>query len=140
MVALVILGKLASLSPIRHYVAKIAEEAGLNEMANYQLCLAVDEIATNVITYGYEENGLSGDLCLRAILDAEKLTVIMEDTGVPFDPTSQELPDEKDLALPLEEKPIGGLGIFLTIKGVDKFRYKQQVNVNQNIFEMRLGS
>ena len=137
---LLISGKLASLSPIRHYVAKLAEAAGLNEMANYQLCLAVDEIATNVITHGYEENGLSGDLSLSAVLDAEKLTVVMEDTGIPFDPTNQELPDEEDLAVPLEEKLIGGLGIFLTIKGVDEFRYKQKDNINQNIFVMRLGS
>jgi serine/threonine-protein kinase RsbW len=137
---LVIPAKPDSLSLIRQYVAKVAEAAGLNELANYQLCLAVDEIATNVITYGYQENGQSGDICLRADLDAEKLTVIMEDTGIPFDPTAQELPTEEDLALPLEQRPIGGLGIFLTIKGVDEFRYEQQGNMNQNIFEMHLVS
>jgi anti-sigma regulatory factor (Ser/Thr protein kinase) len=46
------------------------------------------------------------------------------------------LPDEDELNLPLEERSIGGLGIFLVLKGVDTFRYERINEHNRNIFVM----
>ena len=54
-------GNLDSLSPIREYVKSAANTAGLSKKATYELCLAVDEIATNIALYGYEEAGRLGE-------------------------------------------------------------------------------
>ena len=55
-------GTLDALSSIRQYVKTAAEAAGLDHSAAYNLILAVDEIATNVIEHGYREAGLKGDI------------------------------------------------------------------------------
>ncbi|CAN5720012.1 hypothetical protein BH23DEI1_BH23DEI1_08000 [soil metagenome] len=128
-------GELDSLTPIREFVDRAAAAAGLERKAGYRLRLAVDEIATNVINYGYEGANRSGNIRLEATSDDAWLTISMEDAGILFDPTAAEEPDNLDD--PLEERPIGGLGIFLTVRGVDAFRYEQRDGRNVNVFAMR---
>lgn len=72
-------GTLDSLKAIANYVLAAAAAAGLDKKASYHLHLAADEIATNIITYGYQEAGRSGAVDLRAELDENTLTVILED-------------------------------------------------------------
>ena len=127
---------LDSLDEIGKYVVAATSEAGLDTKAGYGLRLADDEIATNIITHGYKEAGRIGDLNLNGILTDSSLTIVLEDTGIPFDPLSQNLPGEDYLNLPLEERPIGGLGIFLVLKGADDFRYEFSEGKNRNIFVM----
>jgi serine/threonine-protein kinase RsbW len=132
---LTVTGSLDSLSAIRAYVDRAAAEAGLDRRAAYRLRLAVDEIATNIVNYGYERANRSGDILVRATLDEAWLTVALEDSGVPYDPTAHALPS--DLDAPLADRPIGGLGIFLTQIGVDDFRYEHRDGHNVNAFVMR---
>jgi anti-sigma regulatory factor (Ser/Thr protein kinase) len=129
---------LDALEPIGKFVVEATTTAGLDARAAYNLRLAVDEIATNIITHGYEEAGLTGDLTVSGELSDLALTIVLEDSGVPFDPLNQRLPDEEELSLPLEERSIGGLGIFLVLKGVDTFRYERVNEHNRNIFVMQL--
>jgi len=124
---------LDSLDEIGKYVVAATTEAGLDTKAAYGMRLAVDEIATNIITHGYEEAGRSGEINLSGVLSDSSLTMVLEDTGIPFDPRSQAAPDEDDLCLPLEERSIGGLGIFLVLKGVDDFSYEYAEGRNRNI-------
>ncbi len=125
---------LDSLSGIRAYVRSAAETAGLDGKATYNMQLAVDEIATNIIAHGYEESGLQGDLSIEADATAAALTVTLRDRGAPFDPRTRELPDEEDLARPLEERREGGLGIFLAFAGVDRLDYRREDDTNVNTF------
>ncbi len=118
-------GDLDALAPIRQFVSSVAREAGLEKKAVYDLCLAVDEIASNVITHGYEEAGLKGDLRIRAKVTDSCLFVYLEDYGAPYDPENFEVPTEEDLCVPLEDRPIGGLGILLARDGVDQLNYRK---------------
>ena len=127
-------GDLSALGAIRDYVKHAAEQAQLDRKATYRLTLAVDEVATNVITHGYEEAGLTGDLTVRAVLESGALTVVLEDRAVPFNPLEQ--PSPNNLDQPLEDRDIGGLGIYLTVQGVDAFRYEWRDGHNRNIFVM----
>jgi anti-sigma regulatory factor (Ser/Thr protein kinase) len=126
---------LESLEAIGRYVLEAARRAGLERKATYRLRLAVDEIATNIITHGYPEAGRPGDVVVRSELGEAALTITLEDTADPFDPLSQVRPEQIDL--PLEERPIGGLGVFLAVEGVDEFRYEYVNKRNCNIFTMR---
>jgi serine/threonine-protein kinase RsbW len=127
-------GTLDSLGAIAEYVKAASAAAGLDKKAAYRLRLAVDEIATNVITHGYAEAGLEGMVDIRAEIDAETLIISIEDAGEAYDPLEREAPD--DLKLPLEQREIGGLGVYLVCQNVDEFFYERVGNQNRNTFIM----
>ncbi len=133
---LTVSGNLDSLSAIAKYTITAAKEAQLDKKSSYNLRLAVDEIATNIIMHGYEEANLEGDLQIKANITPEKLILIIEDCGQAYNPYQTELMEEKTIDLPIEERPIGGLGVFLAIKSVDEFTYKRIGDKNHNIFVM----
>ena len=85
--------------------------------------------------HGYAEAGLTGDVEVRAEIDEEELRLYLEDSAMPYDPLEQPPPDGMDL--PLEERALGGLGVYLAIDGVDEFRYERVDNRNRNIFTVR---
>lgn len=128
---------LDSLGAIAEFVMAAAASAGLDKRASYHLRLAVDEIATNIIVHGYAEAGLQGVLELSADIDDRSLTVSIEDAGVTFDPRQAAAPDTD---LPLEQRPIGGLGVYLAVKSVDEFLYERRGDRNRTIFKMHLAS
>lgn len=127
---------LDALEEIGKYVVAATAEAGLDTKAAYNLRLAVDEIATNIITHGYQEAGRSGDLVVRGMLTDGALTITLEDSGISFNPLGRELPGDDELNLPLEERGVGGLGIYLVLKGVDSFNYEHVGGLNRNILVM----
>jgi len=130
-------GTLEAVARLRDSVEKRADAAGLSRKAIYNLCLAVDEIATNVVLHGYQEAGRTGPLRVATGLDDEGFTVILEDEGAPFDATRHALPSAEDLARPLEERTVGGLGILLALRGVDALQYESAPGVNRHIFVVK---
>jgi len=131
-------GTLDALESIRDYVTDAAKSAGLEHKAIYKLCLAVDEIATNVVLHGYEEAGLNGDLKIDAALENDTLVIRLEDHGKAYDPNFHAVPDANDLAQQLEQREIGGLGIYLALDGVDDLQYSTTENGNVHRFIVRL--
>ncbi len=126
---------LESLAAIGRYVMAAAAEAEVGSKPSYRLRLAVDEIATNIVTHGYEEAGETGDVVVRAEAGKDSLTITLEDTATPFDPREMDRPEQIDM--PIEERPIGGLGVFLALEGVDEFRYEHDGIHNRNIFVVK---
>ena len=131
-------GTLDALEPIRKYVAAAARSAGLDPKAIYRLCLSVDEIATNIVLHGYQEAGLEGDLKIGTSLEGGSLVILLEDHGRPYNPNFHPVPEVEDLSLPLESKPIGGLGIYLALDGVDDLQYVATDGGNVHRFMVRL--
>jgi len=134
---LTVAGTLDSLGAIAKYVMAVAAATGLDKKTSYNLRLAVDEIATNIIIHGYEEAGREGVLDLQAFVDEQTLTISLQDTGVPYNPNQRLTPD--DLDQPLEQRKIGGLGVYIAIQGVDKFIYERVGDRNHNIFVVNLS-
>ena len=135
MANLTVPGVLESLDPIADFVLSEAERAGLEHKARYRLRLAIDEIATNSILYGYAARGLSGDLTLSSDLTDAGLTIVLEDGGPPYDPRQRDLEDvEAQFDKPLDERGMGGLGVYFAVHGVDEFRYERANDRNRNIF------
>jgi anti-sigma regulatory factor (Ser/Thr protein kinase) len=130
MKSLVVPGELDSLATIRRYVQAAAEQAHLEKQQAYRLGLAVDELATNIVTYGYADSAADGMIAVQATIDVRTLKITLEDTAHPFDPTQQDTP--ADLDMPLDERNIGGLGIFLALNGIDDFTYERVDNRNRN--------
>jgi anti-sigma regulatory factor (Ser/Thr protein kinase) len=132
-------GTLDSLAPIRGFVAQASASAGLDRDASYNLCLAVDEIATNVVMHGYGAAGLKGDIRVETAVEPGRLVVRMEDTGRPYDPNEHDLPETDDLAAPLHERGAGGLGIMLAFDGVDDLQYASAGGRNVHTFVVNLA-
>lgn len=133
---LIVPGVLNSLEAIAHYVKEAAAAANLDKKATYRLRLAADEIATNIITHGYEEAGLEGDLYIQATLEARALTVVIEDEAAPFEPLAR-LPQALEMMQrPIAEQTYNGRGIFLVLASVDRFLYERAGDRNRNIFAM----
>jgi serine/threonine-protein kinase RsbW len=130
-------GTLDSLEGIRTFVGDAAARAGLDSGAVYRLSLAVDEIATNVVMHGYEENGCSGSIEIETAIEDGMLVVHMFDTSPEYTPDDHEVLPE-DLAVPLEDREPGGLGLFLTSKSVDDFRYERRNGRNVHDFRVKL--
>jgi anti-sigma regulatory factor (Ser/Thr protein kinase) len=137
---LTVSGTLDSLDHIAEYIAHAARIAGLDKKASYKLRLAVDEIATNIIVHGYQNTEQSGTLDLHAELDPDRLTVFLEDTSVDFDPLEKVELEASTIHQPVEARPIGGLGIYLAVRGVDKFIHERIGNRNRNIFIVNRSS
>lgn len=125
-------GTLDSLPTLGRYVLAAAEAANLDKKAAYRLRLAVDEIATNVITHGYEEANRTGLLDIQAEINEAALTIFLEDTGAAYQP--DEISKPAHLDQPLAERPLGGLGLYLATQSVDQFHYERTGNRNRHTF------
>ena len=126
-------GTLDSLAPVRAYVAEAARAAGLDSGKTYNLCLAVDEIATNIVLHGYDEVGLKGDLVVEALQEHGQLIVRLLDHGRSYDPDQISPPRLDD-----PSAQIGGWGLFLSKIGVDQIDYKSSDCGNVHRFVVQL--
>ena len=117
---------LAQLPRMAQWVEEIGERAQFDPGEMFNLNLAIEEVVVNVISYAYgDRTGMPVDLC--ADFTASGLVVTLSDQGMPFDPTAAQ---EPDLDLPIEERPIGGLGIMLVNKIARKVEYARQDDRN----------
>ncbi len=92
----------------------------------FALHLVIEELAVNKADYAYPDGG---DGYLDVLIDRtpETITITFKDGGTPFNPLERKMPD---IDLPLEERGIGGLGIFLTVKKMDEVKYDYCNNEN----------
>ena len=92
-----------------------------------QIEVAVDELFTNIASYAYAPG--TGEATVRFDVQEDPKTVIITfiDGGKPFDPLAQEAPD---ITLSAEERPIGGLGIFIVRKTMDQVTYERKDGKN----------
>lgn len=123
---------LEALEPIRDFVADVATRAGLEKHAVYKLMTGVDEIVTNIVLYGYQENGQEGDVQVNADVTSRDLVIELVDTSPPFNPLDKPAPTNLDA--PLDERSIGGLGIFMAVKSADLYEYEYIDGANINRF------
>ncbi|MCX7754352.1 MAG: GAF domain-containing protein [Anaerolineales bacterium] len=108
-----------NLDPIRAFVGEVARQAGMDEREIYNVQLAVDEACSNIIEYAYE--GIpDGRIEINAFATREALTIVIRDQGKPFDPDTVA---EPDVEAALEDRPIGGLGLFFMRKLMDDVRF-----------------
>lgn len=124
--------KFEFLDEIREFVGGIARSGGFNDKEVYNIQLASDEAASNIIEHAYE--GVSdGILELSCGVNGNAITIILVDHGDSFDPSDVPAPD---LKADLSERKIGGLGIFLMRKLMDEVHYEAEPGKNRNTLTM----
>jgi sigma-B regulation protein RsbU (phosphoserine phosphatase) len=123
---LVLPNDIATIPQLNEFIDTVAEEVGLDMSLTMSLNLAIEEAVVNVMDYAYPE-GQRGDVDIEVTADQQWLTFVISDTGIAFDPTAKE---DVDTTLSAEERPIGGLGIFLVRQLMDVIDYKREGNKN----------
>ncbi len=109
-----------NLDAIRDFVGQIAEQAGFSGKDVYAIQLATDEACSNVIEHAYK--GIQGgSIEISCNVHGDTLTIIVHDHGLEFDITRVKKPD---LSRKLEEREIGGLGIYLIQKLMDEVHFE----------------
>ena len=111
---------------LNDFIRSIAEKLNLDETVTGQVQLAVEEAVVNVMNYAYPE-GRTGFVTVKVMSDGHELRIVVIDSGVAFDPTSKE---KADTSLSVEDRPIGGLGIFLVRELMDSINYERVDNRN----------
>jgi len=111
---------LESLEDFREFLKEhCAEHAGVTDEILYDIQLAVDEACTNIITHGYA--GMDpGSIILDLELDSDKITISLTDFGHAFEPDNAPIPD---VDAPIEERELGGFGLFFIQQSVDEMKY-----------------
>ena len=102
---------------VKSATATLNMESGL---AN-KIKLAVEEAVTNIIDYAYQ-NGTEGNISVTIEADESRIRFILTDSGAEFDPTGV---SKADTTLTVEERPIGGLGVFLVRNLMDSINYER---------------
>jgi len=111
---------LEALNDFREFIVEhCAGNAGVTEEILYDIQLAVDEACTNIIMHGYA--GMDpGSVILDLELDPNKIIISLTDFGHAFEPDSAPIPD---VDAPIEERELGGFGLFFIRQSVDDVKY-----------------
>lgn len=112
--------KIEMLSEVISFVEETLEIYECSMKAQMAICVAIEEVFVNVANYAYVDG--VGDITISIGFDEERRTVTfrISDKGVPFNPLNKPDPDT---TLSIEEREIGGLGIYITKKTMDVVNY-----------------
>jgi serine/threonine-protein kinase RsbW len=116
---------LENLERLIQSISHCAREQGFDQKRISEIELAAEESLVNIINYSYPER--PGEVEVTCQLDGRSLVIEMIDTGIPFDVTS--LPDP-DITADIDDRKIGGLGVFLLKKVMDEVNYRREKNRN----------
>ena len=119
--SIVLNNKIQEVAQLNEFVIDVCATVHINDEVTSYIGLAVEEAVVNVMSYAYPY-GRKGKIDIRAYTTDGGLTFEISDTGMPFDPTAAGNPDT---TLSTQERPIGGLGIYLIRKYMDHMDYKR---------------
>ncbi len=122
------------LKTIRDFISQAAKMFGFEECDVYKIQLAVDEVCTNIIEHGYNQNP-SGQLYIVIQALDNRFIVTVTDKGKSYDIRAHRLPDMEEY---LMSRRGGGLGIKLIRSFVDEIEYEQSNGENKLVLKKRL--
>jgi anti-sigma regulatory factor (Ser/Thr protein kinase) len=124
----------SAVAQLQDQLEVFARQHGLAARVLHDLQLALEEHLTNILSYGYDDK-LEHQIRIHLRLAAPELRVEVEDDGHPFNPLDRPAPD---LSKPIEERPIGGLGIYMMRKALDGMEYRRADGKNFLVMIKRL--
>jgi serine/threonine-protein kinase RsbW len=116
---------------LNRLIRQFGELHDLPSRALYSVNLALDEVVSNIVLYGYDDSN-DDPIVVKMEVRGSELMASVEDSGREFDPLSLPTPD---LNAPLEERQVGGLGIHLMRSLMDGVEYRR--HENRNLLSMR---
>lgn len=114
-----------SLAAANGWFERFLEDARIPDDTCADLLVVFEEVVTNVVTHAYRSS--AGPIEITAERSVDALTLTIRDDGPPFDPVAY---PEPDLDLPVEKRPLGGLGVHLVRRLCDRIRYQRRGESN----------
>ncbi len=133
-ISLVLKNNLAELERLAAEVSAWCGRQALSEEVDYQVNLVLDEVVSNVIRHGYRDKRQHEIRVDLDFLDGE-LTIQVEDDGVHFSPLQVSPPD---ISKPINERPVGGLGIYMVRQIMDSLDYRRENGRNSLVMKKRV--
>ena len=122
--------ELESLSVFRQFISDCCTSSNVPKEAVFDLKLAVDEACTNIIEHGYK--GMDpGSIILSFRIEPDRILVSITDFGHVFEPADAPKPD---VEAALENRPLGGMGLFLIYQTMDNIDYQASEDGNTLTF------
>ncbi|MGI5979607.1 MAG: ATP-binding protein [Oscillospiraceae bacterium] len=123
------------LDEVLAFVDGILEEYECPMPTQMSIDIAVEEIFVNIASYAY--NPAVGSASIRCTVENDPLRVVIEfrDGGVPYDPLAKPDPD---INAPIEERDVGGLGIYMVKNSMDSVSYRHEDGKNIFTIEKKL--
>ena len=112
---------ISEVARLNTFMESMAARLGMPTDITGQVKLAVEEAVVNAIYYAYPKD-TEGEVTVTVKGNPNHLKVVITDHGTPFDPTEAPL---ADTSLSVEERPIGGLGIFLVRQLMGSLNYER---------------
>ncbi len=116
------------LHEVLEYIGKYLDAAGLSMKEKMQVEVAAEEIFINIASYAYAPGSGRAFIKPAVLKDPDGIEISFIDGGMPYDPLAKEDPD---VTLAADDRPTGGLGIFMVKKTMDdvSYRYEDGKNV-----------
>ena len=133
--SLTLVNQLSEVSKLAGFVEAFGAAEGLGPEAVFNLNLALDEVVTNVIRYAHDDGGREHPIVVRLALEHGVVTAQVEDDGRAFNPLEKPAPD---LSGNIDDRPIGGLGIFLVRSVMNSVEYRREDGRNVLIMRKNL--
>ena len=130
-VAITVRNHLSELERVGTVVEQFAAAHAIPARVAFEINLALDEVLTNIISYGYDDGGEHA-IHVSLSADAGQLVVTVEDDGRAFNPLDAPAPDVDQS---VEARPIGGLGIHLVRKVMDGLEYARRQGKNHLVMK-----
>ena len=124
---LVVEAKVENLTMVNEFVEELLQPLNCSIKVQMQLELAVEEIFVNIAHYAYGEKTGKAFITGRILEEPLRLELVFMDEGIPYDPLAREDPN---LEQKMEDRAIGGLGIYLVKKNVEEIAYSHQEGKN----------
>jgi serine/threonine-protein kinase RsbW len=113
-------GRYSSLAKIGDFVRKVAQSAAFESFAIYSIEMAVDEACSNIIEHAYGGEGKGSIRCTCAVTEKD-ITIVLQDTGHSFNPTSIPQPNLSD---DLDDREAHGLGLYFIHQWMDEVHFE----------------
>lgn len=132
--SIILANDIAEISKLNQFIEEIGDEFSLAPDLVFNLTLVMEEAVVNVINYAYPKEDHE-KIYVSARLHEGSIIMVIADNGKEFDPT---LAPEADITLSAEERPIGGLGIFLIRNIMNEVKYERIEGRNILTLEKKL--
>ncbi|MFC5406966.1 ATP-binding protein [Cohnella soli] len=128
--------RLDELERLHVFFDEIGIRSGWPDRLKWDLVLSCEELVTNTISYGYPDSE-AGSRYIRVAVraHADSVEVCLEDEALPFNPLET---DEPDVGLGIDEREVGGLGVFLVKRMVNEATYERTETGNRIVLRKRL--
>ena len=112
---------LENLQTVIDFATEKLEAHDCSMKVSMQLELVIEEIFVNISSYAYHPEIGPATFCMEFEHNPDAVSMTFIDGGKPYNPLEK---DDPDTTLEIDERDVGGLGIFLVKKNVDEISYE----------------